>query len=159
MKPVIRSAAHAAMSPNGRWIAYTSTESGVPELYLQGYPNAGERRPVATGWGHTPRWSRGSGELFYLRGGPPDAVMRVTVQPGRDGGVDIGTPEVFAAYNFFLGGPRSGLRFGFGYDVTPDGSRVLVIARTIGVEPDSAEQRINVVFHWFEELKRLVPTK
>ena len=157
-KPVIRSANQAAMSPNGRWIAYSSTESGLPELYLQGYPNAGERRPVATGVGHTPRWSRDSGELFYLRGGPPDAVMRVTVQPGRDGGVDIGIPEVFAAYNFFTRRPRVGPG-GFWYDVRPEGSRLLVIARTSGVEPASAEQRINVVFNWFEELKRLVPTK
>ncbi len=156
-KPVIRSANQAAMSPNGRWIAYTSIESGFQELYLQGYPNAGERRPVATGVAHTPRWSRDSGELFYLRGRSPNAVMRVTVQPGRDGGVDIGIPEVFAPYNFFRG-PRAGFG-GIGYDVTPDGSRLLVIAGTSGVEPASAEQRINVVFNWFEELKRLVPTK
>ena len=84
--------------------------------------------------------------------------MRVTVQPGRDGGVDIGTPEVFAAYNFNIRGPQRGVG-GFGYDVTPDGKRLLVIARTSGVGPDSAGQQINVVFNWHEELKRLVPTK
>ena len=161
-KPVIRSVREAAMSPNGRWIAYSSTESGPSELYLQGYPNAGERRMVATGAGRTPRWSRDSGELFYLRGGSgsPDAVMRVTVQPGRDGGVVIGTPEVFAPFNFFTRGRRLGFPWeGFSYDVTPDGKRLLVIARTSEVEPASAQQRINVVFNWFDELKRLVPTK
>ena len=57
--------------------------------------------------------------------------MRVTVQPGRDGGVDIGTPEVFAAYNFNIRGPQKGVG-GFGYDVTPDGKRLLVIARPAG---------------------------
>ena len=86
--------------------------------------------------------------------------MRVTVQSRRDGRVDIGTPEVFAAYNFFIRGPLSGFPWGgFTYDVTPDGKRLLVIARTSGVEPASARQHIKVVFNWFEELKRLVPTK
>jgi hypothetical protein len=86
--------------------------------------------------------------------------MRVTVQPRRDGGVDIGPPEVFAQYNFFIRARRSGfLSGGFQYNVTPDGKRLLVIARTSGVEPASARQHINVVFHWFDELKRLVPTK
>ena len=78
----------------------------------RGTPTRANGASVATGVGHTPRWSRDSGELFYLRGGPPDAVMRVTVQPRRDGGVDIGTPEVFAAYNFFISGTTAG-RGGF----------------------------------------------
>ena len=84
--------------------------------------------------------------------------MRVTVQSRRDGGVDIGTPEVFAAFNFFIRGPRSGFPWGgFIYDVTPDGKRLLVIARTSGVESAGAGQHINLVINWFEELKRLVP--
>ena len=154
-KRVIRLVITRRCHPTGRWIAYTSTESGVPELYLQGTPTRANGAWSQPMWPARPGGHATRGELFYLRGGPPDAVMRVTVQPGRDGGVDIGSPEVFAAYNFFLG-PRS--RFGgFGYDVTPDGSRLLVIGRR--VEPASAEQRINVVFNWFEELKRLVPTR
>jgi hypothetical protein len=83
--------------------------------------------------------------------------MRVTVQSRRDGGVDIGTPEVFAAFNFYNSGTTAG-RWAPPYDVTLDGKRLLVIARTSGIEPAS-NTHINVVVNWFEELKRLVPIK
>ena len=150
-KPVIRSAQEAAMSPNGRWIAYTSNDSGAVEVYLQGFPDAGPRRIVSVGGGHHPRWARDTDELFYLRGGPPNAVMRVAIRSSRDGGVDIGTPEVFAEFRFF-----SRLAGGTVYDVTPDGKRLLVISR--GEDGTvSGVERINVVVNWFEELKRLVP--
>jgi Tol biopolymer transport system component len=150
-KPVIRSAGGAAaVSPNGRWIAYTSSDSGAPEVYLQRFP-AGQRHIVSVGGGRNPRWARDTGELFYLRGGPPNAVMRVAIRSSRDGGVDIGTPEVFAEFRFFS---RQG--GGTAYDVTPDGKRLLVITR--GDEGTASDvQRINVVVNWFEELKRLVP--
>ena len=153
-KPVIRSVRGAAVSPNGRWIAYSSNESGSVELYLQGYPNAGERKIVSVGGGVNPRWSRDTGELFYLRGAPQYTVMRVTVTSRRDGGVDIGTPEEFTAFPFLTPGGGGGRI----YDVTPDGKRLLVIARTSGIEPASTTH-INVVVNWFDELKRLVPTK
>ena len=139
------------MSPNGRWIAHTSSDSGAVEVYLQGFPDAGPRRIVSVGGGHHPRWARDTGELFYLRGGPPNAVMRVAIRSSRDGGVDIGTPEVFAEFRFFS--RRGG---GTVYDVTPDGKRLLVISR--GEEGTASDvQRIHVVVNWLEELKRQVP--
>jgi eukaryotic-like serine/threonine-protein kinase len=148
-KALIESALAPAMSPDNRWIAYTSVSSGAPEVYLQGFPNAGQRHIVSIGGGHTARWARGTGELFYLRGGPPNAVMRVAVRPTRDGGVDIGTPEVFTPFRFFT------RRGGNPYDVTPDGTRVLVA--TLANPLADSSPRINVVLNWFEELKRLVP--
>ena len=105
----------------------------------------------SVGGGQTARWARDSGELFYLRGGPPNAVMRVAVRSRPDGGVDIGTPEVFAEFRFFSRRGEAQV-----YDVTPDGKRLLVISR--GEENTAPDvQRINVVVNWFEELKRLVP--
>jgi Tol biopolymer transport system component len=65
-KPLMRSARNLAVSPNGRWMAYTSVESVSPEIFLQGYPNAGERRLVSTGVGHTPggHATPGSSSIF-----------------------------------------------------------------------------------------------
>ena len=99
-----------------------------------------------------PAWSRDGGELFYLRGGPPNAVMRVKVQTSPDGRADIGRESVLAAFRYYS--PRASNRF---YEVTRDAQRLLVISNA--AETDSSRNQINIVTNWFDELKRLVPIK
>ncbi len=156
-KPLIRTSAfegQPAVSPDGRWVAYQSNESGSGEVYLQRFPDLGDRRAVSTGGGHMPTWSRDGSELFYLRGFPPNAVMHVTVRTAPDGRADIGKPEVVTDFRFYSGA-RTARRY---YDVSADGKRLLVLTR--GDEGTNTEARqINVVLNWFEELKRLVPLK
>ena len=55
----------AALSPNGQWIAYDSNRSGRPEVYVERFPDLGERQPVSTNGGRLPRWSPNGRELFY----------------------------------------------------------------------------------------------
>ncbi len=157
LKPLIRTSAfegQPAVSPDGRWVAYQSNESGSGEVYLQRFPDLGDRRAISTSGGHMPTWSRDGSELFYLRGFPPNAVMHVTVRTAPDGRADIGKPEVLTDFRFYSG-VRTARRI---YDVSADGKRLLVLTR--GDEGTNTEARqINVVLNWFEELKRLVPLK
>ena len=150
---LIKSAVKPMVSPDGRWIAYGSNETGQAQIYLQSFPALGERRVASVGTGHSASWSRDGRTLFYLRGGPPNAVMRAAVQVNQAGRVEIGTPEVLAPFQYDsrAGAYRS-------YEVMPDGKRVLVIARGGQGDPSSLRE-INVVTNWFDELKRLVPLR
>jgi hypothetical protein len=148
---LIKSAVKPMVSPDGRWIAYGSLETGQAQVYLQSFPALGERRVASVGVGHSASWSRDGRTLFYLRGGPPNAIMRVSFQANQAGRVDIGTPEVLAPFRY-----DSRLRSYRAYEVLADGKRVLVIARE-GTGDTSSVRDIHVVLNWFEELKRLVP--
>ena len=115
-----------------RWVAYTSDESGRNEVYVQSYPAGTNRIAVSGGGGSSPRWSPDGKELFYLTG---DAVVAVAVR--ADG--TIGAPRrLFDRSNYYLR---------YGYDVSPDGKRFLMIRRDEGSVP----RQLNVILNWFDE--------
>ena len=115
-----------------RWVAYTSDESGRNEVYVQSYPAGTNRIAVSDGGGSTPRWSSDGKELFYLTG---DAVVAVAVR--ADG--TIGAPRrLFDRSNYYLR---------YGYDVSPDGKRFLMIRRDEGSVP----RQLNVILNWSDE--------
>lgn len=154
-KPLIRTAAvetHAVLSPDGRWLAYMSNETGTGEIYLQRFPDLGERQLVSISGGLMPTWSHDGRTLTYLRGpsGPPREIMRVTIATSTSGPARIGTPAQVGDWRFYTTqfSPRT-------YDVLPDG-RLLVIGQT-SPDKSTAMRQINVVTNWFEELKRKVP--
>jgi serine/threonine-protein kinase len=132
-----------AFSPDGRWVAYESDESGRVEVYVQPFPGPGSKELVSTDGGTDPAWSRDGRELFYRSGDRMMAVataIRPTFRASK--------PEVLFERPYwaaFL------LR---NYDVSPDGRRFLMIKES---EQAAAAVHINVVQHWLEELKRLVP--
>ncbi|HEY5617869.1 MAG TPA: protein kinase [Vicinamibacterales bacterium] len=135
----------ARFSPDGRWLAYVSDESGRPEVYVQPYPGPGGKWQISTDGGSEPAWNPNGRELFYRIADRMMAVP-VTTQPSFSAGRPTMLFEgAYLASTFPLTGTT--------YDVTRDGQRfVMVKDQTI-----SAAQ-INVVVNWFEELKRLVPT-
>ena len=140
---------NGTVSPDGRWLAYESNESGRFEIYVRPYPSVqGGRWQVSTESGVRPLWSRDGRELFYVT--DRNELMSVRVAPGTTWAG--GLPErLFTNSNFTV----SGLT-GVTYDVAPDGRFLLVKL----VNPDgAAEQPVQllVVQNWFEELK-LVPT-
>ena len=144
---------HPAIAPNGQWIAYVSDETGDLEVYLQRYPDLGDRRLVSVGGGVQPIWSPDGRELLYGRGGPPDAMMRVTVDvAGNDGSaLTVGTPEFLFDYRYRAD------RNSRGFALSPDGQRLLMIKLPGPPADGEASAQIILVQHWFEELQRLVP--
>ena len=141
-------------SPDGRWIAYTSHESGRDEVFVQPYPGPGPRTPVSVGGGNQPVWARNGRELFYT-------LPNSTVTPGLNKMmvVDVTTTPTFKA-----GIPRplqSVARLTVplrGYDVSSDGQRFITV-RDVERPPEPPAAQMIVVRNWFEELKRLVPAK
>jgi Tol biopolymer transport system component len=136
------------LSPDGRWLAYASDESGRREIYVQPYPGPGGKWQISTDGGNEPQWSRNGRELFYRSG-------------NRMMAVDIATQTGFAA-----GKPRQLFEGRYlvtatgwarpNYDVSPDGQRFLMLKP---VEREAPVTQINVVLNWSEELKRLAPAK
>jgi serine/threonine-protein kinase len=138
---------NGVISPDGRWVAYQSNESGQFEIYVRPFPDANSGRwQISTGSGTRPLWARSGKELFYV--GPSGAVMSVAVEGGST--FRSGSPTRLLEGPYFLNAGNKGRT----YDVSPDGQRFLMIKVGRGSAPTS----IIVVQHWFEELKRLVPT-
>jgi Tol biopolymer transport system component/predicted Ser/Thr protein kinase len=133
-------------SPNGRWLAYISDESGHFEIYVQPYPGPGGKWQISTEGGTEPVWNPNGRELFYRSG---DKMMAV----------DIATQPSFAA-----GKPRVLFEGQYvptpatlpNYDVSPDGQRFLMMLMP-SEQAQAAPTQINVVLNWFEELKQKVP--
>ena len=133
-------------SPDGRWLAYVSDESGRPEIYVQPFPGPGGKWQISTDGGSEPAWNPNGRELFYRVGDSMMAVP-VTTQPSFSAGRPT---ELFKGTYLASTFPLTGTT----YDVTRDGQRFLMIK-----DQAASATQINVVVNWFEELKRLVPTK
>jgi serine/threonine-protein kinase len=132
------------VSPDGRWVAYQSNESGQFEVYVKPFPGPGGKVAISTQGGVSARWSRGGRELFYQ-----DLKSRIMA-------VEVQTSPVFRAGHpralFELHGVTS-----LGppeWDVAPDG-RFLVIKTP---ESQATGTKLHVVENWFEELRRRIPT-
>jgi len=132
-------------SPDGRWLAYVSNESGRNEIYVQPYPGPGGKWQISTEGGAEPVWNRNGRELFYRTG---DKMMAVEIrtQPG----FSVGKPRML-----FEGRYRPTPATSPNYDVSPDGQRFLMLKPA--EQEQSAPTQINVVLNWFEELKQKVP--
>jgi serine/threonine-protein kinase len=133
-----------AFSPDGRFIAYQSDESGALEIYVRPFPKIEARRELVSRSGGTaPRWSRDGAEILYVS---EKGVMKVPVVYGRGGAASLSLGQPSLALEM------TGLE---NFDISPDG-RTFAIQR---VPIEKAAREINVVLNWHEELKRLVPTR
>jgi eukaryotic-like serine/threonine-protein kinase len=125
---------NARFSPDGRWIAYQSNESGPIEVYVRPFPEPGGKRQISSGWGLAPVWSPAGKELFFQGAG---TMMAVDVQTGA---------------SFAHGGPRQLFTYNnifSDYSVAPDGRFALVVNAAPDASPD-----VLVVLNWADELKR-----
>ena len=134
------------LSPDGRWLAYTSDESGRTEMLVQSFPEPGGRTQISTSGGTEPVWSRDGRELFFLNG---DAMMAVEIRTSPT--FTAGAPRMLFEGRF-VRSPNTVAS----YDVSADGQRFL---RVQPMHPDPPRDQIQVTLNWFEELKRLVPAK
>ena len=129
------------ISPDGRWIAYGSSESGRFEVYVQAYPGpAGSRWQVSQAGGSAPVWNAGGTELYYL--GLDGTLTAVEIRKGA--ALEVGTPR-----RLFRVEAKPGLTSGF--DVSPDATRFLVNAMG---ESDTAGQAATLLLDWTGLLRR-----
>ena len=129
----------ARLSPDDRWLAYESNQSGQFEVYVRPFGRAGGIETVSTNGGNDPVWSQDGSELFYFEGNSLMSVAVSTASPT----FTMGTPT-----KLFEG------EFTPTYDVTPDGQRFIMIER---VKSETITRQINIVLNWFEELTERVP--
>jgi len=123
-------------SPDGRWIAYHSNESGRNEVYVVSFPATGTRRQISTDGGRFPRWSKTSGELFYWKDSTLMSVRVITAPPFQH---DAPKP----LFNMADADPAYER-----WDVAANGQRFLVAARN----PDAPAREIHVVLDWSASL-------
>jgi eukaryotic-like serine/threonine-protein kinase len=143
-------------SPDGRWLAYTSDETGRDEIYVAPYPGPGQRRQVSVAGGMAPAWGRDGRELFYqirkpsaVEGRETRAFMAVSIDTRN--GFQAMLPKALFERTY----PRTDLPIRE-YDVTPEGHEFLVLHED---RPSIKVTEMVLVQNWIEELRRRVPTR
>ena len=144
--PILQTGANETnpvFSPDGRFLAYVSNESGQLQVYLRSYPE-GKVLGVSLDGGEEPVWSRDGGELFFRQG---DQLFAVTFTTEPE--MAVSAPTVLFELPFDRSLPAGSVPY---YDVSPDSQSFLVVSERPTTE-------FKVIQNWFEELKRLVPTE
>jgi Tol biopolymer transport system component len=133
--------ANAQFSPDGKWVVYTSNESGRDEVYVQSFPAGGAKFPVSTNGGDLARWRPDQKELFYraLDG----KLMAVPVRPAGQA-LEFGAPVALMSIR-----PPSGATSSYPYDIARDG-RILALAPVAGEAPSP----LTVILNWQASLKK-----
>ena len=130
-----------SVSPDGRWLAYVSDESGQTEVYVRPFPDvASARWQVSSSGGTLPIWAHNGRELFYING--RQDMMSVSVQPGAS--FTAAQPRVLFSASQYSLAANAGI-----YDVSPDDKRFVMVRAATGGQGTE----LVVVQNWFEELK------
>ncbi len=128
------------ISPDGRWMAYQSNESGRDEVYVQSFPVGGGRWPISTGGGSRPVWARRGQRLFYRS---PEGVM-VASYSVVGAAFEPGTARVWVKIS----------DLGEWFDLSPDGTRFVAVENA----PDAGQPtHVTFLLNFFDELRRSVP--
>jgi serine/threonine-protein kinase len=140
-KPILNSTSnedHGIVSPDGRWLAFQSDESGRFETYVQPFPTGQERWQVSNEGGRFPRWRKDTAELFYLSN---QGIMGVGYRVSGNEFVPA-TPTLILSGKYFE------------FDVAPDGQRFIVNRP----DPNARPIDVHVVVNWFGELRKRMAT-
>lgn len=149
-----------ALSPDGKWMAYSSNESGRNEVYVSPFPNVDEDRVlISNAGGDRPLWSHDGKELFYVGGITPQTRRFMAATVSAEGG-----KFRVVSRSPLWNGTNENLHFVTNGGITmvrpigpsPDGQRFLVL-KEFNASADRAPERIHIVQNWTEELKRRVP--
>ena len=125
----------AVFSPDGKWLAYQSNETGRQEIYIVPFPEAKRKIAVSSGGGNTPRWSADGRELYYL--GSDGTLMSASIQFGKDG-LQVGNTQPLFKTSRML------------FDVSPDGKRFLVYKEA----EDQSASAITLITNWSKALQK-----
>jgi serine/threonine protein kinase len=125
----------AVFSPDGKWVAYHSNETGHMEVYVVPFPEANRKIPISSGGGSTPRWSPDGKELYYI--GVDGTLMSASIELGQNG-LRVSITQPLFKTNRML------------FDVSPDGKRFLVYKEAQD-QPNSA---ITLITNWSKALQK-----
>jgi serine/threonine-protein kinase len=131
-------------SPDGRWVAYTTDESGRREVCVQPFPIAPGKWLISTEGGQYSRWARNGREIFFVSGDQLNQLMSVDVETHP--GFRAGTPHPLFSTNGYLAAGN--------YDVASDGQHFLMIKQE---DTLTNPKELNVILNWSEDLKRRAP--
>jgi serine/threonine protein kinase/Tol biopolymer transport system component len=132
-------------SPDGRWLAYVSNESGRTEVFLRSRVDLGQRQPVSTNGGAEPVWARDGRQLFYRH----DDKMMVVAILSNTASPRVGPPQEVFAGNFAVGTLDAA-----NYDVMPDGQRFLMVQ----AEQPSSQRTLQVLINWLGVVAAAAPS-
>jgi serine/threonine-protein kinase len=135
----------AAFSPDGRFLAYNSNESGTYEVYVRPFPGPGGKWQVSTGGGESPVWSRNGKELFYW------AAERIWVASYAAQGDSFRAEKPRAWSPGRIPWRAGSARF----DAHPDGKRFAVVAAA--EETEVRRDKVVFITNFFDELRRIAP--
>ena len=129
----------AALSPSGQWMAFTSDQSGKPEIYLTPFPSVDRRIQVSTAGGRVPVWSR-DGRRLYYRSIDGDEILAVDIEPGAS--PTLSRPLTVARLPRVAGAAS--------FDVMPDGRLLVIDDQSAG----TFATELRIVVNWFDELRQ-----
>ena len=136
-------------SPDGRWIAYSSQESGRFEVYVRPFPGPGGKWQVSTGGGGHPIWSRAGRELFYET---LDNRIMVSSYTEKADSFAVDKPRLWSSTQI-----RYDPAFSWNLDLAPDGKRFAVLPRPDATGEQKGSVHVTVLLNFFDELRRRVP--
>jgi Tol biopolymer transport system component len=137
-----------AVSPDGRWIAYASDESGRIEVYVRPFPGPGGKWQISNAGGNVPIWSRNSRELFFEN---PDNRIMVTDYELKNESFVVGKSRLWSDRQLH------GVSGTSHYDLAPDGKRFAIFPNLNAPAEEKGSVHMTFLLNFFDELRRRVP--
>ena len=137
-----------AFSPDGRWLAYASDESGVLEVYVRSFPGRGGQKQISSGGGIFPTWSRNGRELFYRA---RDNRIMVASYAAKGDSFVAEKPRVWSQ------APIGDTGVWPNFDLAPDGTRFAVLMAAEGTAKEKPPTQVTFLLNFSDELRRRVP--
>jgi Tol biopolymer transport system component/predicted Ser/Thr protein kinase len=138
-----------SFSPDGKWLAYYSNDSGVFEVYVRAFPDKGSKWQVSNSGGMYPLWSHNGRELFYRT---EDNRIMVASYTAKGDSFVADKPRLWSEKHIADLGQR------MNYDLAPDGKRVVAVMPAEISEAQTAQSRVTLVLNFLDEVRRRVPT-
>jgi serine/threonine-protein kinase len=134
-------------SPDGRWIAYSSNESGDSQIYVRAYPDRGAKWQISSKGGARPIWSRNGRELFFTSG---DGRINVVSYAVKGDSLLADQPKVWSEWRSTDASST--------FDLTPDGKRIFALVPANAADAQQDQHHLVLLLNFADELQRKVRT-
>ena len=140
-----------SFSPDGRWMAYVSDESGTFQVYVRAFPDKGGKWQISNGGGGYPMWSRNGHDLFFET---LDNHIMVAAYAVKGDSFVVDKPRVWSEKQLGGGGMLNAAK---NFDLAPDGKRIVALMPVETAEGQKAQNHVIFLENFFDELRRKVP--